>query len=237
MKKVRVLLVKFNQSLRASEVSAFRGAVIEKVGREPDVFHNHQINGKTINRYPLIQYKVIDGKAGFFCVDKGVDEIHHFFTQKNWTLKIADRKVDLAIDKLDLNNIVFQVWNKPFHYRLHKWLALNAENHRKFDTLTSDAEKKDFLTAILKGNILSMAKGIGWTVDKQVEVTQLEVENARKYKFKNVPLIGFEIKFQCNVYLPSYIGIGKGASHGFGMVKQYRPEKNKPLVNETSLSE
>jgi hypothetical protein len=92
--------------------------------------------------------------------------------------------------------------------------------------LNSLSDKVALLEAILKGNLLSMAKGIGWTVDKPVEVVIASIERKQTYKYKGIALDGFEIIFQSNIYLPDYIGIGKGASHGFGIIKHFKEKYN-----------
>lgn len=33
-------------------------------------------------------------------------------------------------------------------------------------------------------------------------------------------MMGFDIRFKSNVSLPDYIGLGKGVSIGFGMIKR-----------------
>ena len=41
-----------------------------------------------------------------------------------------------------------------------------------------------------------------------------------------VPLLAFDVRFRCNVYLPNYLGLGKSASHGFGIVRHFQKQSN-----------
>jgi CRISPR/Cas system endoribonuclease Cas6 (RAMP superfamily) len=41
-------------------------------------------------------------------------------------------------------------------------------------------------------------------------------------QFKANKLSAFDVQFQTNVWLPEYIGLGKGAALGFGMVGKGR---------------
>jgi len=41
MKKLALLKVAFDTTIQPYEVSAFRGAIIDKVGRQHEWFHNH----------------------------------------------------------------------------------------------------------------------------------------------------------------------------------------------------
>lgn len=224
MKKVRVLTVVFANNINFFEVEAFRGAIIHKAGLEHDVFHNHRKDGSFINRYPYIQYKRIRNKPCIFCIDQGVDEIHHFFSNKNWEITISGEKLDLKIDRLDLKTINMQAWDKMFSYVIRDWIALNDDNYQKFKQTSSDEEKKQLLSSILIGNILSMAKTLKWHVEKTIDVEIMEIRRMKPIMFKGVKLIAFDVAFKCNVFLPNYIGLGKGASHGMGILKQIKEE-------------
>ncbi len=226
MKRLRTLLIKFDHSLSSSAVSAFRGAVIEKVGRE-NILFNHHINDKQyLFKYPLVQYKSIRGKSAIYCLDAGVDEIHKFFNQKTWEIWLKGKKVDLEIDKLDLNNFTLNVWNKSYDYALNKWLALSSKNYHKYKQQDNDIDRVEMLEKILTGNILAFAKGVDWHIDKQIKVRIHEIRKAKNIKFKNTHLLAFDVDFSSNVFLPNFIGLGKGASRGMGMVNAKKTKNN-----------
>ena len=79
MKKIRLLSITFDTEIKPYEIPAFRGAIIEKAGRESILFHNHLNEGAYLYKYPLIQYKMIGSKPCIMCIEHGVDEIHKFF--------------------------------------------------------------------------------------------------------------------------------------------------------------
>jgi len=85
-KKIRVLSVLFDTELRASEIPAFRGAMVEKVGKKEILFHNHLPDGFRY-RYPLIQYKTLGRKPAIICIEEGVDQIHKYFEKTDWSIK------------------------------------------------------------------------------------------------------------------------------------------------------
>ena len=49
---------------------------------------------------------------------------------------------------------------------------------------------------------------------------------AKNIKYKNTHLLAFNLDFSTNVFLPNYIGLGKGASHGYGMVRMKKDYEN-----------
>jgi hypothetical protein len=221
-KKLRTLLVKFENELQPWRVNAFRGAVIEKVGRENILFNHHTGDSSYLYRYPLIQYKSIRNKPAILCLGEGVDEIHKLFSKSDWTVNLQGISFSLPIEKLDLNNITLNVWEKPFRYKVYNWLALNGKNYPVFKSINDPVEKAVFLNKILTANILSFAKGVNWRIEKKVEVLIEEISKDRPVLYKNVELQAFDAVFTTNVYMPEFVGLGKGASHGYGMIKQIR---------------
>lgn len=217
--KIRVLRVEFDEVLMPYEISEFRGAVIEKVGRSNIIFNNHLDDAKYKYGYPLIQYKSINRRPTIMCIEEGVDEIHHFFNQKHWDLKINDRILQLSLYDLQLKQFNVQVWENMFEYRLRKWLPLNQQNYESFMSVDGLAEKVTFLEKILIGNILSFAKGIKWTVEKQIKVKITDFTQTNPVRVKDTLRESFEVSFKSNVFLPDYIGLGKNVTRGFGTVK------------------
>ena len=67
---VRVLTIKFANPLRHQQVPEFRGAVIAALDQKRLLFHNHDEQGLRY-AYPLIQYKVLDGKAAIVATGEG----------------------------------------------------------------------------------------------------------------------------------------------------------------------
>ena len=220
MKKVRVLNIQFDSELHTSEISAFRGAIIEKVGKESTLFHNHTGDVSYRYGYPLIQYKSIGKHAAIMCVDYGVDEIHRFFEQPDWKLNLNGREMNMKISRMNLNEFTMQVWDKMFDYSILCWLALNEENMPRYKAAEYETDRIELLENVLKSNIISFAKGIEWTVDKPIELKILKMNEPRITKYKNIPKLAFDLSFRTNVFLPNFIGLGKGVSRGFGTVKR-----------------
>ena len=228
-KKIRLLTVQFENDIQPWEVPAFRGAVIATAGNQHVLFHNHE-KEKFRYSYPLIQYKQVRNKPMIMSLDEGVDEIHHFFENMQMGLMLGERPYELKIANLHLNQQVMQVWDRLWDYRIDNWLALNEENYAKYRGLESLADKIDLLERTLTGNIISFAKGIGWTIENEVKLAITSMREPRLVTYKGQRLMGFSVDFKTNVYLPNYLGLGKGCSTGFGVVQRKR--ENKPTENQ-----
>ena len=175
MKKLRLLSVSFDTSVKPWELKKFRGAVAAKVGIENEWFHNHDNSGQSTvgslqaadgealsnspkyhHRYPLIQYK-IDTHQGqmrpmLLCLDDCIEEAHHFFSQSDWSLRIGERMHDMRIARLHVDQINLNVWEQPLPYRLHKWRALNSDNFKEWQQMDGMVERISFLENILAGH-------------------------------------------------------------------------------------
>lgn len=226
MKRIRYLKIEFDGQLKSFEIPAFRGAVVKKTGLENELFHNHKGQEGYHYRYPLIQYKTLWKHPSLLCLNQGVDEVHKFFENRDWSIELSGKKLDLKVNRLDLNRFNLQVWNKTFNYSLRNWIGLNQKNHDQYLKIESLEERIRFLEKKLVGNILAFAKGIDWHVDKQINLKITELNDIRPARVKDQKLIGFNLLFKTNVFLPNFIGLGKRVSHGYGVVKQIKDELN-----------
>jgi len=220
MKNLRLLHVVFNTEIEAHEIAAFRGAIVEKVGAQHILFHNHLSDSEFVQSYPLIQYKRVGRKPSVMCLEQGVDEIYHFFSNKVWNMTMAGRELNMSVSSLNLKEYTLRITRDILKYRISNWLALNKENYADFDKIEALTDRVTRLENILKGNMLSFAKGINWTIDQQIELKISNISSPKILSYKGVGLTGFDAEFTANIFLPNYLGLGKGVSHGFGALKQ-----------------
>lgn len=213
------MLVRFRNELASYEVPAFRGAVIHKVPASLTLFHNH-IEDKFRYRYPLIQYKRINGKAAIVCVGEGTEDIGNFFANQNLDMEISGRKERFEIDSITANRWILQLWESDFPYTLRKWLPFNTSNYAAYRQLEGITERAELIEHILTGNMLSMCTGLNTHLESHISYKLLQIKEQKVYDFKGVKMLGLDISFKTNLFMPDYIGLGKGASLGFGMIEQ-----------------
>ena len=230
MFKLRTLAVTFDHALNPWELPRFRGAIAGKVGLEHDWFHNHNNEtGGLHHRYPLIQYKVCPHNGGFrpmlLCLDQGIEEAHHLFSQPDWNIELkkpegAVCQTALRIARLHVDQTTLNVWEHPLAYRLHNWQALNTDHYRTYRNLDGIAERFSFLQDILASHILSFARGVGWTLPRRFDVKITRLLDEKFVEYKGVKVLGFSLEFKTDVSLPEWIGLGKGAGVGFGVLRR-----------------
>ncbi|MBW6536431.1 MAG: hypothetical protein K0B11_15585 [Mariniphaga sp.] len=224
-KNIRLLIVMFDFELEHNDIHRFRGAVIETTRRKNDLFHNHSETG-SIYRYPLIQYKRLNRKAALLCIEEGIEGLQDFFAATNWQLDIGDKKQTVKVENLRVRQHRIGVWEKPFRYTISRWLPLNQENYRKYHQLEDFGQKTALLEKIMLANILSFLQGINLYVEEHIEVKMTEILAQRIERYKNQEMQAFSLEFETNVSLPNFIGLGKGSSSGFGVIKELKNYTN-----------
>lgn len=181
------------------------------------LLHQHPDDGEILYAYPRVQYKIIDGNPLIIALEDGVEAV---------------RDILGALDRLELSKSVYRVESvstterevevgasrEPLDYEfITSWLALNQRNYEKYRGTESWALRKALLNSVLVGNILSFSKAFGYYVKPVLRVRS--ILNEERVRFKGLNVIGFKGRFSIGFRLPDLIGLGKGASQGFGTIK------------------
>lgn len=227
MKNLRLLSVTFDTPIAGREIQAFRGAVIEKVGLDHDLYHNHTVDEsgelRSIYRYPKVQYKRRGRRPSILFIDQGVEEAQHFFTKPDWNLEFAGKKYHATLSQLWARQYQVGVTEELQPYIIRRWMGLNQRNHNTFYELPKE-EQNPFLERILTGNILGFATGVEHQFEKRFSLQITQLLDTRLQTYKGVRVRTFDLAFEANVMLPPGVGIGKGASLGFGVVNRKRDQ-------------
>lgn len=223
-KNIRLLSVIFNLDIRNDELGQFRGAIIKTTEGKNDLFHNHTPEGN-LYRYPKIQYKRINKQAVVLCVEEGIEGIQDFFSRTDWKLEIGREKREVKVDDLRVRQYRVGVWDAWFDYRITHWLPLNQDNYRKYHDLEDLTDRITLLEKVMLANILSFLQGIDLYVNHKIEIKIKNILSERLLNYKGQQMQAFTALFRTNVSLPDYIGLGKGSSLGFGVIREIQNKK------------
>lgn len=130
-----------------------------------------------------------------------------------------------AVEVLEANQttrtVNFGPASGPISYRfLIPWLALNETNFRSYRQMRNNGERHRLLNRVLVGNILSLCKSIGESVNERL-VGKVEVDRTEPVEIKkDVTLIGVCGGLEVNFLLPHLWGIGKQSARGFGTIQR-----------------
>lgn len=210
------LYIQFQNKISNGEIALFRGAVINHF-KDNGLFHNH-LDEKFRYAYPLVQYKRMKGYAGLLGIGPGAEAIEELADAGPVPCVLGSRTLDLKVQSVQRGVFSIGFAESPFGYTISNWLPLNQENYHKFQQLPFVSERIQMLEKILVGNILSLAKGIGFHAARPVTCRLTEISSQYTSFYKGVGLTAFDINFQSNILLPRHIGLGKGASISHGVV-------------------
>ena len=209
-----------NIKMKPRDSEKIRGYLGNKYD-ELDILHNHK-NDKFIYRYPKVQYKIIKNKPIILGINEGSNIISNIGINDDMLI-IGDKPINTFEKKISINNNEYGIANDYIKYEfLSPWIALNQKNIDIYRN-SSEMEKEEILKKILIGNIISMSKGLNYTVSDQVKCWI----NLRKVNIniKDIKHIGFMGEFKVNFNIPDYFGIGKNVSNGLGTIKRCRKSK------------
>ena len=179
------------------------------------LLHNHYENGKTRYAYPLVQYKVVDNTPLLVGLQEGADLLVSLFL-KIREIDIEGQQYPVLARNIQQKQYDLAVNQQLYNYQFKTlWMALNQENHRKYQQLEENA-KTQFLNRQLQNNILSFYKGLSFrTSERIMAITRVTEKQTR---FKDQAMLAFDGEFTTNAFLPEMAGIGKAVSRGFGTV-------------------
>lgn len=196
-----------------------RGAISHQ-NRDNILFHQHANDELLIYNYPLIQYKIIEGNGVIVGLDKGAVAVANMnLLKKQLNLGNMEYTVEQQTMSFLVSCIGIHDRNREYKF-LHPWLALNEKNYEKYQRLGTETKKRELLEKILVGNIISMSKGLRYTVPALIEAKIIDLKEVPT-RLKGTPMLGFLGTFSVNFEIPDYWGIGKSVSRGFGTVKKF----------------
>lgn len=219
--KIKICKVQLlNLKLNPRDSDKIRGFIGNKY-IELDVLHNHLADG-FIYRYPKVQYKVINGTPIIIGIDDAADIVAQIGIADD-VINIDGKLLDIHERKITDELYEYGSRDDYISYKFSTpWIALNQENISKYRNC-NEIEKEKLLKSILIGNLISMSKGFGYTVEKEI-MCWLKLE-AKEIMLKNKKHICFEGEFKVNFEIPDYLGIGKFVSRGFGTVMKTNRNK------------
>lgn len=218
-------IIGFDKYLLHTDVPKFRGGINNAI-ENPDVLCHNHYDESLRYAYPLVQYKVLGGKAAIVAIGEGLNIVRHFLNVPSIDIRIGEEQTQLDLAYINIKPFSLQLMDKMKTYRIQNWMPLNQDNHANYQMLEGLSEQCEFLENILVGNILSMAKGLDVTFDDLVVCRIDYISEPHLQSYKGMKMVTFNIQFKSNVFLPQWIGLGKGVSRGFGTVVYDNLRKN-----------
>jgi len=174
-------------------------------------------SGKLIYRHPHVQFKVMDGAGVITAIGEEAEILIEVFATIPEII-CGGKRLRIVEKKIEVQDVSFGPAEKEFEYVfVSPWLALNQKNEKVF--FESDGNnKRSLLNRVLVGNILSMAKGLGFFLIPNISATVYGRWSESPSFFKGVQMKGIRCRFRAFFEIPHLWGIGKSSSSGWGTI-------------------
>ena len=225
MAKISITRLDFDGNIKLHEVPAFRGAVVEQIGRGKEWFHNHDNSTKdgfVHFRYPLVQYKCLHRRPAILLLEDAADELAPLLSAPNWQLTFTRGNKIAQLYQIKRKEIEVGVGTTLQSYQLQHWLALNQTNVQRYRAALGLIAQVEILQSSLIGHIIQFFKGINVSLEEQIELYITAINGIQQLPFKGIKMLAFNVTFKANVQLPNAIGLGRGVAKGFGILTRKR---------------
>jgi len=195
-----------------------RGYFASLFGQESDLFHNHDTDGKSLYRYPRVQYKVVDQTPTLVGLAEGAQLLTERFLQIR-EIDINGKRIPLHQKNMRSDQLALGLSDELLAYEFATpWFPLNQYNHSIYEQ-ADDATQRDQLKRILIRNILNVFSVDQYFAEQKVMI-HLNLQKPTFSRFKNQKILTFFGSFVTNAVLPDYIGLGKSVARGFGTIRR-----------------
>jgi len=236
---ISFLTATFDLPLHPRDIPRWRSAWSEMAGFEHDRFHNHKPGEQgVIYRYPLVQYRVEGKRAGLIALGKATEDVQRALSVGPCVLTWNREPLEISLEDLQLELEEVRLEENFCEYRLRSYLPFNDQNFSKWKRTTGLLAQVQLLQRMLVGHLLNFATGISWKIPGRFEAEIIRVDKTYSMPLHGVQRPAFDLSFRTNLVLPTGIGLGKGVSHGYGLLMPNgkRPRSNKVLTHSENFS-
>lgn len=220
---MNILNLTFNIPLHPGEIPAFRSCIVDIVGKEYEVFHNHDNSGSDTSYlhwgYPLVQYSVRKGLATIIAIEEGAEIIQKVLLPKiSSELNFAGKVRPILGLRINGGIHNWKILDHHQQYGLMGWLALNKTNYLEWKTSQTQKSRGEILNRCITGHLRVIGKVLGVEDLNQITGNVLQVDNQKRISWHGTQLVRFNAMIESNLPLPIGINIGRAAAFGFGEV-------------------
>lgn len=216
-----------NQYVQTHDIPQWRRVVNDVVGWQEPLLHNHTPERGEYHRYPLVQYRAIDGMGALVAIGEGASVLLRILPLLQAELGKAHLDLDQAqVTEADL-----------VQYSLYRWLALSPVNYKEWQQTHSLIEHLQLLERVLTGQLMGLLKTLEIAPMPVVKVCIEHLDELGHFSIPTdkgeVQHLAFDVKFNATVRLPLHqLGIGKFSSKGYGILHSL-PTPKRPYNEPT----
>jgi Cas6b C-terminal domain/Cas6b N-terminal domain len=187
-----------------------------------------------IHRYQALQCKYVRNELIAVGISQGAGLLRQFAENRDMILAGENACTITGRDPAIRNEEFGIAGSLQLYEFLTPWLALNQQNAKKFYELKGKPERDAFMQKLLLGHLNALAKSLDYK--PPVPVSCEPKVRFRRDRIDHENIIVFLGKFQTNLRIPDFLGIGQSVSRGFGTIRHLDPELLNPIQSNPDVS-
>ena len=173
--------------------------------------------------YPLLQFKTRyeEGQLRPMVMVLGdkIGAVREILTRERLEVRFRDRREQLKVHNSKWLPFELNTKDELQEYQLFKYHAFNQENYRLYRRLRDELERQEFIRCLVERHFDAFVKGIGWNPDPPIQIRDLQIKQQQLRPYRSYQAHCFDLSFRTNLWVPEHIGLGKGVSLGFGVLR------------------
>lgn len=135
------------------------------------------------------------------------------------------------LDRPLIRSLVLHQWERRFRsqkggsmytYRLYQYIPFRSSAYQQYCNAGSAAEQLTVLQEHLSYHIRELAERLAWPEQQQLRCGHIKHYREKKARLGGVQHLAFDLVFSTNLFIPEYVGLGRGVIKGHGVI---RPER------------
>jgi hypothetical protein len=111
---------------------------------------------------------------------------------------------------------------KKYTYLLFGYTPFRSQAYTSYQHARSLADKNALLQNHLLFHLSELAARLGWAMGTPLKVTAIKIRKEKKERLGSQLQVSFDLEFTTNLFIPEFLGLGRGAALGLGVVRQGR---------------
>lgn len=162
--------------------------------------------GTYAGRQVLLLMEVCQGKAAFSPISSP--------TLKNLLLRQREHHFQADYGK------------KQYTYLLFGYTPFRSQAYTSYQQARSLDAKNALLQSHLLFHLSELANRMNWPAREPLSLDQLRICKEKRSRLGTILQASFDLQFRTNLFIPEFLGLGRGAQLGLGVVRPLRAKGN-----------
>ena len=241
---MHITTISFNLPLPENKIPLFRQAILEIDGIKQELYNNKKETkgGKetNIHRYPLIQFRTLDGYAAIWAINEGAKRLELDLKKKKLlTFFWEGRERNFQLIRHFTNaseEAQYVSVNKFIRYRISNYLPFSsqagggntmstAEEYKNAKTIY---EKIKITERVLVSHLVLFSYAAGWKLKprQRLKARVIDIKAIAQGIYKKADpartkyYLKLDLELELNAQLPDGIALGNQTSLGYGVLRR-----------------